>query len=131
MPLLSCLDAPLIPTFTFNKTHISPKVISAAFCIAVVPLLYWIKMVVTSDDFTFAIAYLCICFILYGSCLAIFRLYFSSLSHIPGPKIAIATWWYECFYDVWKRGVYYKEVKEFHQRYGLLTHLGCICYTSF
>jgi len=46
------------------------------------------------------------------------RVYFSPLSHIPGPRLAIATSWYECYYDVWKQGLYYKKVKEFHQKYG-------------
>ena len=88
-------------------------------------------MVIISNDFSSIVAYSCVCFVFYSLYLAIFRIYFSPLSHIPGPKFAIATWWYECFYDVWKRGVYYKKVKEFHQRYGLLTHLGCIYYRLF
>lgn len=57
-------------------------------------------------------------YLAYGLCVAVYRIYLSPLSHIPGPKIAIATSWYECFYDVWKRGVYYRKVKEFHQKYG-------------
>jgi hypothetical protein len=48
------------------------------------------------------------------------RVYLSPLSHIPGPKLAIATSWYECYYDVWKRGLYYQKVREFHKKYGTL-----------
>ena len=57
-------------------------------------------------------------FILYNVYIGVRRVYFSPLSHIPGPKIAIATSWYECYYDILKRGVYYKKVKEFHKKYG-------------
>jgi hypothetical protein len=51
---------------------------------------------------------------------AFWRIYLSPLSHIPGPKLAIATSWYECYYDVFKQGLYHKKVREFHKKYGIV-----------
>ena len=75
-------------------------------------------MAVLSFDVLSSILSVVACFVLYGLCLAIYRIYFSPLSHIPGPKLAIATKWVECYFDVWKRGLYYRKVKEYHQKYG-------------
>jgi hypothetical protein len=61
-------------------------------------------------------------FLLYHIYVVFNRIYFSPLSHVPGPKIAIATSWYECYYDVWKRGIYYRKVKDFHKKYGTPVH---------
>jgi hypothetical protein len=49
---------------------------------------------------------------------AFWRIYLSPLSHIPGPKLAIATSWYECYFDVFRKGLYYKKVRELHKKYG-------------
>lgn len=40
------------------------------------------------------------------------------LSHIPGPKLAGATYWLEFYYDVVKYGCYTKEIAKMHERYG-------------
>jgi hypothetical protein len=68
--------------------------------------------------------------LLYGFLIGIHRVYFSPLSHIPGPKIAAFTWWYEAYYDVIKRGQYVDIIKNMHEKYGVyifghfsLTHL--------
>ena len=46
------------------------------------------------------------------------RLYLHPLAHIPGPKLAALTWWYEFYYDGIKPGQYVFRIQEMHQRYG-------------
>lgn len=43
---------------------------------------------------------------------------FHPLSHIPGPKLAAATYLPEFYYDVVKFGCYTKEIKKLHETYG-------------
>ncbi|PTB66762.1 cytochrome P450 [Trichoderma citrinoviride] len=59
-----------------------------------------------------------IAFVVYGACLGIYRLKFSPLSKIPGPKLAALTYWYETYYEVWKGGQYFREVDKMHRQYG-------------
>ena len=47
-----------------------------------------------------------------------YRIYLHPLSHFPGPKLAISTYWYEFYYDVIMRGRYTWKLKELHERYG-------------
>ena len=75
-------------------------------------------MALISLDLYTALLWFSVVYVVYGLCMAVYNIFFSPLTHIPGPKTAIATSWYECYYDVWKRGVYYKKVKEFHRKYG-------------
>lgn len=58
--------------------------------------------------------------ILYGAALAIFRLYFSPISHIPGPKLAAMTQYYESYYDliVGGGGNFTRQIKKIHDKYG-------------
>ncbi|KAL4872418.1 hypothetical protein BDV12DRAFT_183083 [Aspergillus spectabilis] len=46
------------------------------------------------------------------------RLVFSPIAHFPGPRIAAVTFWYEFYYDVVRRGQYFREIENMHQRYG-------------
>ncbi|KAI2638933.1 cytochrome P450 [Hypomontagnella submonticulosa] len=48
----------------------------------------------------------------------VYRLYFSPLAKIPGPKIAALTTWYNAYYDLWQRGQYVWVVEEMHRKYG-------------
>jgi hypothetical protein len=60
-------------------------------------------------------------YVLYGVCLAIYRLYFSPLAKFPGPKLAAATHWYEVWYDLFSKGgggQFTWKVKEMHEKYG-------------
>lgn len=50
--------------------------------------------------------------------LAVRRLYFSPISHIPGPKLAAATWWYEFYYDIVLGGQYTFKIIDLHKKYG-------------
>lgn len=64
-------------------------------------------------------AYLLFGFVsLYVVQLGVRRLYFSPISHIPGPKLAALTWWYEFFYDIVLGGQYTFKIIELHQKYG-------------
>ncbi|KAL4938472.1 hypothetical protein BDV06DRAFT_215067 [Aspergillus oleicola] len=46
------------------------------------------------------------------------RLVISPVARFPGPKLAALTFWYEFYYDVIKRGQYFREIEKMHQRYG-------------
>ena len=50
--------------------------------------------------------------------LVVYRLYLSPLSRFPGRKFAIATMWYEFYYQVVKRGQYPWIVQKMHAEYG-------------
>lgn len=49
----------------------------------------------------------------------IYSVYFGPLSKIPGPKLAAATYWYEIYYDAYKPGLYWREIKAMHEHYGM------------
>lgn len=51
---------------------------------------------------------------------AFYRLYLSPIAKFPGPKFAALTFWYEFYYDVYKRGKYTWKLKELHEEYGVL-----------
>ena len=50
--------------------------------------------------------------------IVIYRLYFSPLAKIPGPKLAALTTWYEFYYDVIQPGQYVFKIKQLHGKYG-------------
>ncbi|OCK77493.1 putative cytochrome P450 [Lepidopterella palustris CBS 459.81] len=50
--------------------------------------------------------------------LVIQRLVLSPVAKFPGPKLAAATFWYEFYFDVVKRGSYFREIAKMHQKYG-------------
>lgn len=58
-------------------------------------------------------------FLIYFASLVIYRLYWSPLAKIPGPKLAAATFWYEFYYDVIRRGRYTWKIGELHEEYGM------------
>ena len=55
---------------------------------------------------------------LYFSALVVYRLYFSPLSKFPGPRLAAATYLFEGYYDVVKRGKYTFKIGDLHAEYG-------------
>jgi hypothetical protein len=50
---------------------------------------------------------------------AVWRLYLSPLSKLPGPKLAALTLWYEFYYDVVKQGMFLWEIERLHKIYGM------------
>lgn len=54
----------------------------------------------------------------YAAVLAIQRLWLSPIAHIPGPKLAALTQYYEFFYDVVLGGQYTFKIMELHKKYG-------------
>jgi hypothetical protein len=56
--------------------------------------------------------------IVYPLYLAVTRLYFSPISHIPGPKLSAISGWPEFYYDFFKGGKYIFEIKKMHEKYG-------------
>lgn len=57
-------------------------------------------------------------YVLYVSVLVLYRLFLSPLAKFPGPKLAAATYLFEGYYDVVKRGKYTFKIKELHDQYG-------------
>lgn len=55
---------------------------------------------------------------IYAALKAAYRLYFHPLRHIPGPKLAAMTFWYEMYYDIFLDGQYTFRIKELHKQYG-------------
>ena len=52
------------------------------------------------------------------TCGAFYRLFLSPIAHIPGPKLAAVTFWYEFFYEVIRPGQFVFKIKELHKQYG-------------
>jgi hypothetical protein len=46
------------------------------------------------------------------------RLFLSPIRHIPGPKLAALTRWYEFYFEVVLKGQYTFHIQELHKRYG-------------
>lgn len=49
---------------------------------------------------------------------AIRRLFLHPLAHMPGPRLAALTWWYEFYFDAIQPGQYVFKIQELHKRYG-------------
>ncbi|KAH7354758.1 cytochrome P450, partial [Rhexocercosporidium sp. MPI-PUGE-AT-0058] len=56
--------------------------------------------------------------------LGICRLLFSSLSHVPGPKLAAITSWYEFYYNVVLGGKFFLKIETLHEEYGPIIRIG-------
>ncbi|KAL4950976.1 cytochrome P450 [Aspergillus filifer] len=58
-------------------------------------------------------------------CLGIYiqRLIFSPIARFPGPRVAALTFWYEFYYDVVKRGQYFRQIEKMHQQYGPIVRI--------
>lgn len=61
---------------------------------------------------------LAIVFLFYFVGLGVYRLCFSPIAKFPGPKLAAATYLYELYYDVVKRGKYTFKIRDLHAKHG-------------
>lgn len=50
----------------------------------------------------------------------IYNVFYHPLRHIPGPKIAAATYLLEFYYDVIKSGSYTNRIWQMHEHYGII-----------
>lgn len=66
--------------------------------------------------------YGCSFYLLYIGTLVVYRFFFHSLRHIPGPSLAKATYLYEWYFDLYLSGQYTFKLKDLHERYGMPTH---------
>ncbi|PHH73159.1 hypothetical protein CDD82_5621 [Ophiocordyceps australis] len=67
------------------------------------------------DQLVCLIASVCL---IYALCLSVFRLWMSPISHIPGPRLAAMTQFYEFYYDVVLGGQYTFKIGDLHRQYG-------------
>jgi hypothetical protein len=57
--------------------------------------------------------------------LACYRIYFHPISHIPGPRLAAFTYWYQSYYDLWPHsGRFLWKTAELHEQYGPIIRIG-------
>lgn len=56
--------------------------------------------------------------LVYASCLTVQRLWLSPIAHVPGPKLAALTQYYEFYYDIILGGQYTFKILELHKKYG-------------
>ncbi|ORY04572.1 cytochrome P450 [Clohesyomyces aquaticus] len=62
---------------------------------------------------------------LYVAGLAIYRVYFHPLSHIPGPRLTAATHWFGFYWDVFPcTGEYMNQFERYHAKYGPIIRIG-------
>jgi hypothetical protein len=64
------------------------------------------------------VAGLFVVWLVYLVALAIYRLYFSPLAKLPGPKLAALSKWYEFYYEVLLKGHFTFQIQELHKKYG-------------
>jgi hypothetical protein len=75
-------------------------------------------MVEMASEFYIPVAIAIAWMMVYSIYLATMRLYFSPISHIPGPKMVAMTGWIEFYYDYFKGGKYIFEIEKMHEKYG-------------
>lgn len=63
--------------------------------------------------------------VIYLVALACYRIWFHPISHIPGPKLAAFTYWYQSYYDMWPHsGRFLWKTVELHEKYGPIVRVG-------
>lgn len=61
-----------------------------------------------------------VAFILYWVLEFARRMWFSALSHLPGPRLAGATYWWLFYEEAVKDGRFLHHITELHERYGII-----------
>lgn len=60
---------------------------------------------------------------------AVYNVYFHPLSRFPGPKLAVASLWWQTYLDLWKKDSLSLKLVELHATYGnllVLLNISCI-----
>ncbi|KAK9415788.1 putative Cytochrome P450-like protein [Seiridium unicorne] len=64
-------------------------------------------------------------FAVYLTWLSIYRLFFHRVAHIPGPKLAALTYYYQSYYDFFPyQGQFIFQLEKLHKRYGPVIRIG-------
>lgn len=50
---------------------------------------------------------------------SVYRVFLSPIAHIPGPKLAAVTRWYEAYYEIVLGGQYSFHIDKLHDKYGI------------
>lgn len=74
--------------------------------------------------FAFFVLSFIVAWTIWGIGLVIYRFHFHPLAKFPGPKLAIATYWYEFYFDVIRGAKYTWKLYELHDQYGTKDILG-------
>jgi hypothetical protein len=61
--------------------------------------------------------------LLWALCVPIYRLFFSPIAAIPGPKLAAITQWYETYYNVYLGGKFTLHLEKLHAKYGPIVRI--------
>ncbi len=51
--------------------------------------------------------------------LVVYRWYLHPLKTFPGPRLAAITDYYQCYFEVWKNGMFVQHLEELHEIYGM------------
>jgi hypothetical protein len=70
-----------------------------------------------------------LCFFCWLASKWIYNLYFHPLAHIPGPKLAAATYLYQTYYSLVGGSHYYIIIKQLHEKYGKQSVPSIMCHT--
>jgi hypothetical protein len=82
--------------------------------------LFILEMAIISDALLSPVLWGICIYVLFSVVWTIYSVYLGPLAKFPGPKLAAATLWYECYYDVILGGQYTFKIDELHQKYGML-----------
>lgn len=69
--------------------------------------------------------YISLALLFWVACVAVYRVYFSPLSHVPGPKLAAVTTRYEFYHDCIHLGQFIFRLDELHKQYGMKVPTSC------
>lgn len=62
--------------------------------------------------------------VIYILFVAVYRLHFSPIAQIPGPRIAALTSLYEFYHDCIHLGQFYYQIQKLHEQYGPIVRIG-------